>query len=164
MDCCSPFTDPEHECIDGYPQYFECIDVAASIASDRVNYLASRNWVTATGKNVISVQALNIVARHGKKFVEGADVVQAFIGLGMSGAQTVADGMVTKLKTVLYNRAVYQGVITITFPIPMKFSWSGGGGATKSCTHVWVTSEMSHDGRFTCYPVQVERKLCSVEE
>jgi len=149
--------------LDGYPQYYECVDIAAAIASERVAYLASKNWVTSTGKNVVSGQFLQIVARFGKNFVEGPDVVQAFLAAGMSGAEAMAGGITTKLKTVWYNRAQCQGVITISHPIPPMFSWSGGG-STKSCSIVLVTYEMSHDGGLTWHTVQVEQKMCSAEE
>jgi hypothetical protein len=150
---------------DDYPQYTQCMDIAQSIAYDRLAYLNSRNWLSSNAKEIISGQAMAIISRFGKNWVEGPDLVQALMAAGMAGAEAMNNSIALAVKTTLYNSYNCQGVIAISRPIPGRIGFgSGGGSKIARCQEVWLQYEISYDGGLTWYQIEVKAMLCQEEQ
>lgn len=107
---------------------------------------------------------MNIISRAGKPFVEGADLVQAFLGVGMSGVEAKASSLALAIKTVMYNSYNCQGVIAISRPVPTRFGYSPGGGTIARCQEVYLVYEISLDGGSTWIQVEAPATICTEDE
>lgn len=153
--------------LNDYPQYDPCKNVATSIAEDRIAFLNSRNWVSDAAVSVVTGQAVNIISRAGKNWIEGPDLLGHFMNVGQSGVEAKIKATALAIKTVLYNSYNCQGIINIQRPIAPKIGYNpggGGGGSFAKCQEVLVQYEISYNGGLTWSTIEVPGLVCVPDE